>query len=43
LDRLWPDASVDVALPRLQKGAHLARRALDDRAAIVLKDEVVAS
>lgn len=42
LDRLWPDATVDVALPRLHKAAHFARRALGDPAAVVLKDEVVA-
>ena len=42
LDRLWPDATVDVSLPRLHKAAHFARRALGDPAAVVLKDEVVA-
>jgi len=42
VDALWPELTLDVALPRLYKAAHYARRALDDRDAIVLRDEVVA-
>ena len=42
VDALWPELTVDVALPRLHKAAHYARRALGDRDAIVLKGEVVA-
>jgi len=42
IDVLWPDLGVDAALPRLHKAAHYARRALDSRDAVVLKDEVVA-
>lgn len=42
VDALWPDITMDAALPRLHKAAHYARRALNDRDAIVLKDEVVA-
>jgi DNA-binding SARP family transcriptional activator len=42
VDVLWPDLTLDVALPRLHKAAHYARRALGDRDAVVLKDEVVA-
>ena len=42
MDALWPELTVDVALPRLHKSAHYARRALDDRDAIVLRGEVVA-
>ncbi|HEU5266659.1 MAG TPA: hypothetical protein VFU35_08155, partial [Jatrophihabitans sp.] len=42
VDALWPDTTLDVAVPRLHKAAHFARRDLGDRAAVVLKDEVVA-
>ena len=42
VDALWPDATLDVALPRLHKAAHYARRDLGDRGAVVLQDEVVA-
>jgi DNA-binding SARP family transcriptional activator len=42
VDALWPDATLDVALPRLHKAAHYARRDLGDRDAVVLRDEVVA-
>jgi DNA-binding SARP family transcriptional activator len=42
VDALWPDATLDVALPRLHKAAHYARRDLGDREAVVLRDEVVA-
>src|SRR5215217_6443664 len=39
---LWPDIGTDSALPRLHKAAHYARRALESRDAVVLKDEIVA-
>jgi DNA-binding SARP family transcriptional activator/tetratricopeptide (TPR) repeat protein len=42
VDALWPDLTLDVALPRLHKAAHYARGALGDRDAVVLKGEVVA-
>jgi DNA-binding SARP family transcriptional activator len=42
VDALWPDATLDVALPRLHKAAHYARRDLGDRHAVVLRDQVVA-
>jgi DNA-binding SARP family transcriptional activator len=42
VDALWPDATLDVALPRLHKAAHYARRDLGDSDAVVLRDEVVA-
>jgi DNA-binding SARP family transcriptional activator/tetratricopeptide (TPR) repeat protein len=42
VDTLWPDLTLDVALPRLHKAAHYARAALGDRDAVVLKGEVVA-
>jgi len=41
VDALWPDATLDVALPRLHKAAHYARRALEDRDSVVLRDEFV--
>jgi DNA-binding SARP family transcriptional activator len=42
VDALWPDATLDIALPRLHKAAHYARRDLGDRHAVVLQDQVVA-
>jgi DNA-binding SARP family transcriptional activator len=42
VDMLWPDLTLDLALPRLHKAAHYARRDLGDRDGIVLRDEVVA-
>lgn len=39
---LWPDLTLDVALPRMHKDAHYARRDLGDRDAVVLRGEVVA-
>jgi DNA-binding SARP family transcriptional activator len=42
VDALWPNVTLDVALPRLHKAAHYARRDLGDRDAVVLRDEVVA-
>jgi len=41
VDALWPGRTLDLAFPRLHKAAHYARRALDDRAAVALRDEVV--
>ena len=41
-DALWPDASWEVAGPRLHKAAHYARRALGDPGAVVLRHELVA-
>ena len=42
VDALWPDLTMDGALPRLHKAAHFARRALGTPDAVVLKGEVVA-
>jgi len=42
VDALWPDLTLDIALPRLHKAAHYARGALGDRDAVVLKGDVVA-
>ncbi|MEV0796537.1 AAA family ATPase [Kribbella sp. NPDC050281] len=42
VDALWPDLTLEAALPRLHKAAHYARAVFDDRDAVVLKDEVVA-
>ena len=42
VDVLWPDSTLDAALPRLHKAAHYARRELGDRNAVVLRDQVVA-
>ena len=42
VDALWPDLTLDAALPRLHKAAHYARGALGDRDAVVLRGEVVA-
>jgi DNA-binding SARP family transcriptional activator len=42
VDALWPDLTLDIALPRLHKAAHYARRALGDRDAIVVRGDVVA-
>jgi DNA-binding SARP family transcriptional activator len=42
IDALWPDLTVDVALPRLHKAAHYARVALGERDAVVLKGEALA-
>jgi DNA-binding SARP family transcriptional activator len=41
MDTLWPDLAVDEAAPRLHQAAHHARRAIGDRAAVVLRGEVV--
>ena len=41
VDALWPDLTLDAALPRLHKAAHYARRALGAADAVVLKAEVV--
>ena len=41
IDALWPEVTLDSALPRLHKAAHFARRALDDPDAVVLKGELV--
>jgi DNA-binding SARP family transcriptional activator len=42
IDALWPGVSVADAGPRLHKVAHYARRALDDDAAVLLRNETVA-
>jgi DNA-binding SARP family transcriptional activator/tetratricopeptide (TPR) repeat protein len=42
LDLLWPDLAPDKALPRLHKAAHYARQTLQDSAAVVLRDDIVA-
>jgi DNA-binding SARP family transcriptional activator/pimeloyl-ACP methyl ester carboxylesterase len=41
LDALWPDQPLDESAPKLHKAAHFVRRAVDDRAAVVLRGETV--
>ncbi|MGY1670440.1 ATP-binding protein [Geodermatophilus sp. SYSU D00710] len=41
LDALWPDLPPEDASPRLHTAAHYARRALGDRAAVVLRGDTV--
>ena len=41
IERLWPGLDVDAASPRLHKAAHYARRAMDRRDAVALRDEMV--
>lgn len=41
IERLWPELDVEEASPRLHKAAHYARRAMDRRGAVVLRDEMV--
>lgn len=41
IDALWPDAMLDEASPRLHQAASYARKALGDKAAIVLRDNNV--
>jgi DNA-binding SARP family transcriptional activator len=42
IDLLWPDDSLDQALPKLHKAAHFARRAIQTEDSIVLRDDHVA-
>lgn len=42
VDALWPELTLEVALPRLHKAAHYARIALGDKDAVVLKGEAIA-
>ena len=41
LDLLWPDDTVDEALPKLHKAAHFARRACDHADAVVFRGDLV--
>src|SRR5690606_6904090 len=41
IDMLWPDDTVDEAVPKLHKAAHFARKAIDVPDAIVLRDDHV--
>lgn len=41
IDALWPDALVEEAAPRLHQAASYARRALGDKASVVLRDNTV--
>lgn len=41
IDALWPDVDYDVAVPRLHKAAHYARRALGHQDAVVLRADAV--
>ena len=41
IDALWPEQSLDEASPKLHKAAHFARRALDQPAGILLRDDIV--
>jgi DNA-binding SARP family transcriptional activator len=42
VDALWPELTLEQAVPRLHKAAHFARGALGDREAVAVKDEMVA-
>lgn len=39
IDLLWPDDSIDEAVPKLHKAAHFARRAIDVTNAVVLRGD----
>ena len=42
MDALWPDLSVEAAMPRLHKAAHYARRAFgDEPSALLLRNDLV--
>src|SRR5207237_8375834 len=41
IDLLWPDDTVDEAVPKLHKAAHFARRALDVADSVVLRGDSV--
>src|SRR5947209_1350643 len=41
IDLLWPDDTVDEAVPKLHKAAHFARRAIDVSNAVVLRGDNV--
>ena len=41
LDLIWPDDTVEEALPKLHKAAHYARRACEHEDAVVLRGELV--
>ena len=41
IDALWPDRDVEQAAPQLHKMATYARKALEDKASIVFRDETV--
>jgi len=41
LDLLWPDDPLDVAVPKLHKAAHFARRQTGEPGAVVLRGDVV--
>ena len=42
LDLLWPDDPLDVAVPKLHKAAHFARKQTGEPSAVVLRGDVVA-
>ena len=41
VDLIWPDDTIDEAVPKLHKAAHYARRALDVPSSVVLRGETV--
>ena len=41
IDLVWPDDTIDEAVPKLHKAAHYARRALDVPSSVVLRGETV--
>ena len=41
IDLVWPDDTIDEAVPKLHKAAHYARRALDVPCSVVLRGETV--
>ncbi|MGH3575762.1 MAG: AfsR/SARP family transcriptional regulator, partial [Pseudonocardiaceae bacterium] len=42
IDLLWPDDTIEEAVPKLHKAAHFARRAIDVSNAVVLRGDNVA-
>src|SRR5215213_7803379 len=42
LDLLWPDDPLDLAVPKLHKAAHFARKQTGEPSAVVLRGDVVA-
>jgi DNA-binding SARP family transcriptional activator/tetratricopeptide (TPR) repeat protein len=41
VDLVWPDDTLDTAVPKLHKAAHFARKATGDPGAVVLRDDTV--
>src|SRR6476469_9228527 len=41
IDLVWPDDTIEEAVPKLHKAAHFARRAIDVPNSVVLRDDSV--